>query len=62
MAITKQIQTFNEAFKVAWDLCVQHSKLSPGIGARLSEAIRRIMKNGASDPIAIAEEAFKSID
>lgn len=61
MAIVGQIKIFNEAFKIAWDLTVENNKLAPGIGPKLSDEIRRLMKNGATDPAAIAEQAFRSI-
>ena len=59
--IVGQIQVFNSAFKVAWDLAVEEGKLSPGIGLKLSDAIRRLMKDSSSDAAEIGMAAYEAV-
>lgn len=58
--ISGKIQLFNAAYKLAWDLSVGRNVSVPGLGLRLSDAVRVSMRNN-SDPMAIAEDAVASL-
>ena len=59
--VVNQIQIFNKAFKVAWDLAVEQSELTPGLGPKISDEIRRLMKGGQTDPDEVGKAAFEAL-
>lgn len=58
--ISRKIQLFNAAYKVAWDLSVERKVAVPGLALKLGDAVRISMRKN-SDPVAIAEEAVGSL-
>ena len=58
--ISGKIQLFNTAYKIAWDLAIEHKAAAYGLAAKLNDAVRAQMKDG-DDPAIIGEAAFKSL-
>ena len=58
--ISGKIQLFNAAYKIAWDLAIEHKAAAYGLAAKLNDAVRAQMKEG-DDPAIIGEAAFKSL-
>jgi hypothetical protein len=58
--ISGKIQLFNAAYKIAWDLAIEHKAAAYGLAAKLNDAVRAQMKGG-DDPAIIGEAAFKSL-
>jgi hypothetical protein len=56
-----KIQLFNAAYKIAWDLAIEHKAAAYGLAAKLNDAVRAQMKDGNTDPAVIGEAAFKSL-
>jgi hypothetical protein len=60
--ITRKIELFNLAYKLAWKHIPEDKKLKPDVGHCLDNAIRRKIKNGADDAVFIASEVLKDIE
>jgi hypothetical protein len=59
--IVGKIQLFNAAYKIAWDLAVEHKVTASDLARKLSDAVRVQMKD-SDNPSVIAEAAFKSLE
>ena len=55
-----EIQIFNKAFRVAWDLAAEHAAMKSGFGAKLNDALKKLMKEGGS-PEEIGKAAFEKV-
>jgi hypothetical protein len=58
--ISDKIQVFNTAYKIAWDLAVEHKINAPDLARKINDAVRIQMKL-SDDPAAVAEAAFHSL-
>jgi hypothetical protein len=45
-SISGKIQLFNAAYKIAWDLAIEHKAAAYGLAAKLNDAVRAQMKDG----------------
>lgn len=55
-----EIQIFNKAFRIAWDLAAEHSAMKPGFGLKLNDVVRKLVRQGGS-PEQIGQEAFAKV-
>ena len=60
--ITRKVELFNLAYKLAWKYIPEDKKLKPDAGRCLDTAIRRQLKKGAVDGVFLASEALKDIE
>ena len=62
MAIARNIELFNEAYRLAWKHISEVQKREQNIAQHLHDAIRRQLNEGATEPLFIASEALKDVD
>ncbi|MDO9410944.1 MAG: hypothetical protein Q7T81_00020 [Pseudolabrys sp.] len=55
--IARNIEIFNQAFRLAWPYLTDEETKRPNASRLLSEAIQRRLKLGMTDPVQIAAEA-----
>ena len=61
--IAKNIERYNEAYRLAWRHISDRQKREyPNVATFLHDAIRRQLKEGAVEPLFIAGEALKNIE
>jgi hypothetical protein len=61
--IARNIELYNSAYSLAWKHISEHQKRAqPNIARRLDDSIRRLLKDGATEPLFIASEALKALD
>jgi hypothetical protein len=61
--IAQKIETFNLAFQLAWKhISEDQKRTQSNIARRLDDSIRRQLKEGATEPVFIADEALKDIE
>jgi hypothetical protein len=62
-ATARNIELYSSAYRVAWkQISLLRKREQPDISLRLHASIRRQIKEGATDPLFIAAEAFKAVD
>jgi hypothetical protein len=58
----RNIELYGLAYRIAWkQISPQRKREQPNISSRLHACIRRQLKDGATDPLFIATEAFKAL-
>jgi hypothetical protein len=60
--ITRKVELFNTAYRLAWKHIPEEKKLKPDAGCCLDIAIRRQIKSGADDAVFIASEVLKTFE
>ena len=61
--IARKIESYNSAYRLAWEHISEHQKREqPNIARRLHDSIRRLLEDGATEPLFIASEALKAIE
>jgi hypothetical protein len=56
------IDLYSSAYRIAWkQISPLRKREQPNISLRLHASIRRQLKDGATDPLFIATEAFKAL-
>jgi hypothetical protein len=56
-------ELYGLAYRIAWNqISPLRKREQPDISLRLHASIRRQLKDGATDPLFIATEAFKALD
>ena len=61
--IARNIELYNSAYGLAWKHISEHQKRErPNIARHLHDFIRRLLKNGETDPLFIASEALKVLE
>jgi hypothetical protein len=61
--IARNIELYISAYSLAWKHISEVQKREqPNIPRRLDESIRRLLKDGASEPLFIASDALKALD
>jgi hypothetical protein len=59
----RNIELYSSAYRIAWNqISPLRKREQPDISLRLHASIRRQLKDGATDPLFIATEAFKALD
>lgn len=58
--ISDKIQIFSAAYKIAWDLAVEHKIIAPDLAGKINDAVRLNMKF-SDDPAEIGRGAFNSL-
>jgi len=58
----QNIELYSSAYRIAWkQISPVRKRDQPDISLRLHASIRRQLKDGATDPLFIATEAFKAL-
>jgi hypothetical protein len=58
----RNIELYSSAYRIAWkQISPLRKREQPDISLRLHACIRRQLKDGATDPLFIATEAFKAL-
>jgi hypothetical protein len=61
--IARNIELYNLAYRLAWRHISERQKRKyPNVATFLHDAIRRQLKQGATEPVFIAAEALKNIE
>jgi len=61
--IARNIDLYNSAYSLAWKHISERQKHEqPNIAQRLDGSIRRLLKDGATEPLFIASDALKALD
>ena len=61
--IAQKIESYNLAYQLAWRYISEDQKRKqPDIARELHDAIRRLLMEGATEPVFIASEALKDIE
>ena len=61
--IARNIELYNSAYRLAWKLISERQKRErPDIARRLHYSIRRLLKDGETEPLFIASEALKALE
>ena len=61
--IAQKIESYNLAYKLAWKYVSEdHKRKQPDIARHLHDAIRRQLKEGATEPVFSASEALKDLE
>jgi hypothetical protein len=61
--IARNIELYNSAYSLAWKHISEAQKREqPNIARRLDDSIRRLLKDGATEPLFIASDALKAVD
>jgi hypothetical protein len=61
--IARKIELYNSAYRLAWEHISEHQKRErPIIARRLHDSIRRLVEDGATEPLLIASEALKTLE
>ena len=56
-------ELYGSAYRIAWNqISSLRKREQPDISLQLHASIRRQLKDGATDPLSIATEAFKALD
>jgi hypothetical protein len=56
-------ELYGLAYRIAWNqISPLRKREQPDLSLRLHASIRRQLKDGATDPLFIATEAFKTLD
>jgi hypothetical protein len=59
----RNVELYGSAYRIAWkQISPLRKREQPDISLRLHASIRRQLKDGATDPLFIATEAFKALD
>jgi hypothetical protein len=60
--VGQNIQLYGLAYRIAWEhISPLQKREQPNIALRLHDFIRRQLREGATDPLSIAAEAFKDV-
>ena len=63
VGIARNIELYNSAYGLAWKHISEHQKRErPDIARGLHDSIRRLLKDGETEPLFIASEALKALD
>jgi hypothetical protein len=58
----RNIELYSSAYRIAWkQISPFRKRQQPDLSLRLHACIRRQLKDGATDPLLIATEAFKAL-
>ena len=58
----RNIELYSSAYRIAWkQISPLRKRAQPDISLRLHASIRQQLKEGATDPLLIALEAFKAL-
>ena len=61
--IARNIELYNLAYSLAWKHISEHQKHErPDIARRLHDSIRRLLKDGETEPLFIASGALKALE
>ena len=61
--IARNIELYNSAFSLAWKhISERQKRAQPNIARRLHHSIRRLLKDGETEPVFIASEALKILE
>jgi hypothetical protein len=61
--IARNIKLYNSAYSLAWKHISERQKRErPDIARRLHDSIRRLLKDGETEPLFIASEALKALE
>ena len=61
--IARNIELYNSAYSLAWKhISEQQKRERPNIARGLHDSIRRLLKDGETEPLFIASEALKALD
>jgi hypothetical protein len=61
--IARNVELYNLAFRLAWKHISEPQKREqPDIARRLHDSIRRLLKDGVTEPLFIASEALKDVE
>ena len=61
--IARKIESYNSAYRLAWQHISEHQKREqPDIARRLHDSIRRHLNEGTTEGVFVASEALKDIE
>jgi len=61
--IARNIELYNSAYRLAWKHISERQKRErPDIARRLHDSIRRLLKDGETEPLFIASGALKALE
>ena len=61
--IARKIESYNLAYRLAWKHISERQKRErPDMARRLHDSIRRLLKDGETEPVFIASEALKALE